>query len=97
MNKRKSAVETSTPKEGASTGDISNVKPPDVSPLLENLKLGASMDSCFSFAETSDGSWNLKDDVKHIADQICNESVESAGVKHEEKVSDNLPYKTLNI
>ena len=68
VNKRKSphAVETSTPKEGALAGDISNVKAPNVPPILENTKLGTSMDSCFSFAETLDGSQNLKDDFKHV-------------------------------
>ena len=79
VNKRKSphAVKTSTPKEGKSTGNMLKVQPPDVSPICQNPKLGASTDSCFSFAETSDGSRILKDDVNHLEDRICNQSVES--------------------
>ena len=87
VNKRKSphAVETSTPKEAKSTGNMLKLQPPDVSPICENLKLGTSTDSCFSFAQTLDGSQILKDDVKHLEDRICNQSVKSVRVKNEGK------------
>ena len=99
VNKRKSprALKTSTPKEGAMVGDTSNVNAPNVSPILDNRKLGVSTDSCFSFDETLDDIKKLKTEVKDETNRIVNESTANATVMNEEKPGEKQPYKTLNI